>query len=231
MGYINKIETLGFSDGPGLRVVVFLQGCTLRCIYCHNPETWKQNEGLKLTPDQLVEQILKYKNYFDKTGGVTFSGGEPLLQNEFLLETLKLCKKNNIHTCLDTAGIGDNYQEIIKYTDLIMFDIKGINSEDYKYITGSNIERSLLFLNECQKQNKKLWIRYVIVPDFNDTKEYILKFKDYISKIQYLEKVEFLPYHTLGLFKYKELGIPYRLKNTKSMDKEKCNEFLKILEL
>lgn len=230
-GYINSIETMGLVDGPGIRFVVFMQGCGLRCLYCHNPETWKKESELKLTANELVKRILRYKNYFGEEGGVTFSGGEPLFQPEFLVEALKLCKQCNIHTCLDTAGFGfGNYEEILKYTDLVIMDIKALEAEPYKYLTGQDIEKSLKFLNICQKMNKKMWIRQVIIPGINDTEEYVLKLKEFVSKLKNIEKVEFLPYETLGIPKYEKLKIPYRLKNVGPMNKERCQELYSLFK-
>ena len=161
IGHIDSIQTLGLVDGPGIRVVVFMQGCPLRCIFCHNPETWNINDKFTITPNDLVKHIYKYRNYFGETGGVTFSGGEPLFQHEFLLECLKLCKKMGIHTCIDTSGVGTNYEEILKYTDLVIWDVKAIEEANYKKITGAHIKKSLEFLDYCQKQEKNMWIRQV----------------------------------------------------------------------
>lgn len=230
LGHLDSIETMGLVDGPGVRVVVFMQGCPLRCIFCHNPETWHINDNYTITPDELVKTILKYKNYFGDNGGVTFSGGEPLTQRDFLLETLKLCKKEKIHTCLDTSGVGKNYEEILPYVDLVIMDIKALEKDKYKEITGyNNIDISLKFLDECQKQNKKMWLRQVIIPDVNDNEEYILSLKEFISKLKNIEKIELLPYHTYGVSKYKKLNIPYKLGDTKDMDIKKCQELEKLL--
>lgn len=230
-GYINSIETMGLVDGPGIRFVVFMQGCRLRCLYCHNPETWKKESELELTANELVKRILRYKNYFGEEGGVTFSGGEPLLQPEFLIEALKLCKQCNIHTCLDTAGFGlGNYEEILKYTDLVIMDIKALEKGAYKNLTGQHIEESLQFLDICQKMNKKMWIRQVIVPGINDTEEYVLKLKEFVSNLKNIEKVEFLPYETLGIPKYEKLKIPYRLENVSPMNTKRCQELYTLFE-
>lgn len=223
IGKINSIESIGLVDGPGVRFVVFMQGCPLRCKFCHNPETWDLNRKANYyTPEELIKKILNYKPYFKHNGGVTFSGGEPLMQKEFLLECLKLCKKNNINTCLDTAGSILNVEEILKYTDLVIFDIKGTNKENYKNMTGFNIDNSLNFLELCQKLNKKIWLRVVIVPGINDTKEYVNELIDFIKPIKNVEKIEFLPYHTLGVHKYDDLKINYPLKDVRDMDKDKC---------
>lgn len=231
VGKINSIETMGLVDGPGVRFVVFMQGCPLRCKFCHNPETWKLNDKANgCTPEELMKKILNYKPYFKHNGGVTFSGGEPLMQKEFLLECLKLCKKENIHTCLDTAGSIPDCKEILEYTDLVIFDIKGTNKNNYKDMTGANIDKSLIFLNLCQEMNKKLWIRVVIVPGINDTKEYVRELIRFIKPLKNVEKIEFLPYHTLGVHKYEDLGINYPLKDVKDMDKDKCKKLEKMLK-
>lgn len=223
IGKINSIETMGLVDGPGIRFVIFMQGCPIRCIFCHNPETWNLNNKCdSYTPEELVNKIINYKPYFKNNGGVTFSGGEPLMQKDFLIKCLKLCKKNNIHTCLDTAGTITDCEEILKYTDLVLFDIKGTNKDIYKKITGSNIDNSLKFIELCQKLNKKMWIRCVIIPGINDTEKYMDELSVFIKKINNVEKVELLPYHTLGVHKYKELNLKYPLEGVDDMDKEKC---------
>lgn len=230
IGNIHSIETMGLLDGPGIRVVVFLQGCPLRCLYCHNPDTWSKEEKLSMTSEELVKLILRYKNYFDNNGGVTFSGGEPLFQSPFLLEVLKLCKQFSIHTCLDTSGVGGTMnEEILKYTDLVIFDIKALDEEGYLEMTGHNIEESLSFLKLCQKLNKPLWLRHVIVPTINDNEEHILKLKKFIKPLKNIEKIELLPYHLLGVNKYKELKMPYRLEGIKAMSKKRCQELYKLL--
>lgn len=231
IGYINSIETMGLVDGPGVRFVVFLSGCKLRCLYCHNPETWKAQESdLKMTPEELVSKIKRYLPYYNN-GGVTFSGGEPLLQKDFLLECLKLLKKENIHTAIDTAGVGNgDYEEILEYVDLVILDIKSVDEKEYKYITGKDMTEFYKFLEICQTLNKKMWIRQVIVPGINDTLDNILKLNEFLSKIKNVEKVELLPYHTLGNDKYKKLGIIYPLKEVKDLSNEKIEELSKYLK-
>ena len=207
-GLINSIETLGTLDGPGIRFVVFLQGCRLRCLYCHNPETWDmKGESVEITSQELVEKVEKYKNYYGEDGGVTFSGGEPLLQPEFLVECLKMCKEKNIHTCLDTAGFGfGDYDEILKYTDLVILDIKAVEEQEYKNITGQKMQKFFEFLETAQKHNKKLWLRQVIVPSINDDKKHVLKLKEFAKTIKNLgiTMVEFLP---LNEFDSKQNGV------------------------
>lgn len=228
-GHIDSIETLGLVDGPGIRVVVFLQGCPLRCLFCHNPETWTLNDKFLITPDELVRHIYKYRNYFGIDGGVTFSGGEPLLQHDFLLECLKLCKKMGINTCLDTSGSCRGYEDILKYVDLVIWDVKALENDAYHRMTGQDISVSLDFLKYCQATGVKMWIRQVVVPGINDNVSYINKLKEFIRPLKNIEKVELLPYHLLGVSKYKQLGIPYKLEDVPAMDKAKCDELYKVL--
>lgn len=231
MGYINSIETMGLVDGPGIRFVVFLQGCHLRCLYCHNPETWSLKGGMAMTAEELLQKIKRYKPYFEDNGGVTFSGGEPLLQPEFLIETMKLCQKENIHTCLDTSGYGtDKDEEVLKYTDLVILDIKATNNELYQKITGKNIEKVDNFIELCNKLNKKMWLRQVIVPGINDNEENILELKEYIKKIKNIEKIELIPYHTFGEDKYKKLNLNYRLTGKCAMDSDKLDKLNRLLQ-
>lgn len=228
-GYIDSIETMGLVDGPGIRVVIFMQGCSLRCTFCHNPETWTQSDKLIMESEELVRRIYKYKNYFKDGGGVTFSGGEPLNQPEFLLETLRLCKKMDIHTCIDTSGYAENYDEILKYTDLVLFDIKALDNENYKYITGQEIDKSLKFLSKCQQLNKKLWLRQVIIPGINDNEGYIDNLAKFIKPLKNVEKIELLPYHTYGITKYQKLNIPYKLIEVPQMNENRCNHLYNYL--
>lgn len=231
LGNVNSVESMGLVDGPGIRYVVFLQGCELRCLYCHNPETWdKTRECERISPEDLIKKIIRFKSYFGKKGGVTFSGGEPLLQPTFLLECLKLCKQEGINTAIDTAGVGlGNYEEILKYTDLVILDIKAVKEEDYKKITGQTMLRFKRFLQACQDLDKKLWLRQVIVPGINDNEENIKNLKEFIKNIKNVEKVELLPYKTIGVHKYKDLKIKYRLDGVPDMDESKCKNLEKML--
>lgn len=232
IGRINSIETLGTLDGPGIRFVVFLQGCKLRCLYCHNPETWAEvGESQEISPIELVQRVEKYKNYFGRDGGVTFSGGEPLLQPEFLKECLRLCKEKNIHTVIDTAGVGfGDYEEILKYVDLVILDIKAVLEDEYKKITGQNMDRFCEFVEICKKENKKLWLRQVIVPGINDDKEHVLLLKKFAEQIPNVERIELLPYKTIGAHKYKQLDLKYRLDGVEELSQEKLNELNSYLK-
>ena len=225
-GRIHSVESMGLVDGPGIRVVVFMQGCALRCKYCHNPDTWSPNGGEEFTPEELVRKIERFKPYFERSGGgVTFSGGDPLRQPEFLLEALKLCKERGINTCIDTAGYGfGEYDEILKYTDLVLFDIKDITREGYKNVTLMEIDESLNFLEAMKRNNTKMWIRHVVVPGLTDGEEHLRQLKEVVDKIPNVEKVELLPYHLLGVNKYEGMGINYPLDGVEAMDKELLKE-------
>lgn len=225
-GKIHSIESMGLVDGPGIRVVVFFQGCALRCLYCHNPDTWSENEGQEYTAEDIVKKLARYKAYFNTSGGgVTFSGGDPLRQPEFLLEVLKLCKKEGIHTCIDTSGVGKgNYEEILDYTDLVLYDVKHLTEEGYLDMTGVKYGEAQKFLDACIKKGTKLWIRQVVLPGKTDSEDYMEKLKEFVDSLENVEKVELLPYHLLGVNKYEVMGINYRLDGVEAMDKDKCRQ-------
>ncbi|MBU3075930.1 pyruvate formate-lyase-activating protein [Clostridium estertheticum] len=232
-GKIHSIETMGLVDGPGIRVVVFFQGCKLRCAYCHNPDTWQLSGGTEMTPDEIVKKIVRFKPYFNRSGGgVTFSGGDPLLQSEFLLECLKLCKQNGIHTALDTAGFGDgNYDEILKYTDLVLLDIKQTTGKGYVALTGKDTTDVNIFLESLRKSKSRVWVRHVVVPGITDSEEHITKLAKIINEeVPNLAKVELLSYHVLGVSKYEELSIPYKLKGVEAMDKDKTKKLQTLID-
>ena len=220
---IDSIESFGLVDGPGIRVVVFFNGCKLRCKYCHNPEMWTKKDE-NYTPRELVNKIKRYKSYFKDRGGVTFSGGEPLLHSKFIIETAKLLKREGIHIALDTAGVGlGDYAEVLKYIDLVLLDIKHITREGYKDITGQEIDEVEKFIEEINNQNKPVWIRQVIVAGKTDSKEYIDGLVKYLERINNIERVDFLPFHRLGQEKYKSLKIPYPYDYMTDMDKNRCD--------
>lgn len=227
---IDSIESFSTKDGPGIRTVIFFNSCKLRCLFCHNPETWKLKEN-NITVEELYKKILNFKDYFGDKGGVTFSGGEPLLHDKFIIELSKLLKKDNIHLSLDTAGVGNgNYEEILKYIDLVILDIKDYREDGYLKMTGHPIDDFNEFLNILNKSNKKVWIRQVIVPGINDNEEYILGLKEYLKNIKNIQNIELLPYHTMAISKYEKLGIPYKLKSIPDMDKEKCKRLENLLK-
>lgn len=228
-GAVESIESLGLVDGPGIRTVVFLSGCMLRCKYCHNPEMWVKGKE-NYTKEELVEKILRNKPYFKRNnGGVTFSGGEPLLQIDFLTETCKLLKENDIHIALDTSGVGiGRYDELLPYIDLVLLDIKHITNEGYLDLTGQPMTEFYNFIEGLNKSNTKVWIRQVIIPDINDTEEYVKELSNFLKQLKNIEKIEFLPYHKLGDEKYQKLNVTNPYLEKEAMDKEKCEELYKI---
>lgn len=234
-GRVDSIESFGLVDGPGIRAVVFLTGCKLRCKYCHNPETWKFGDE-NYTPEELTRKLVRFKPYFARNnGGVTFSGGEPLLQPNFLIETCKLLKNEGIHIALDTAGVGiGNYEEILENVDLVLFDVKHTDPSKYLELTGVEMKECFKFIEIVNKMNKKVWIRQVIVPGLMDNLEYIKSLVEHLKQIKNIERVDFLPYHKMGSEKYKKLGILYPYEDLEEMDKEKCQalyeEFMTMYE-
>lgn len=228
-GSVDSIETFGLVDGPGIRTVIFLNGCSLRCKFCHNPETWHIKK-LNCTSEEVVEKVKRNKPYFKNGGGVTFSGGEPLIQYEFLLETCKKLKKEDIHIALDTAGIGlGEYSELFRNIDLVLLDIKHIDRDGYKEITGADKFLNFMeFVTELNKTKIKVWIRQVIVPGINDNVDYIKNLSDFIkNNINNVVRVDFLPYHKMGVEKYNKLGLEDPYKNIDAMDKGKCDMLYK----
>lgn len=232
-GKIAKIESMGMLDGPGIRTIVFTQGCILRCAYCHNPSLLTLEGGTEYTPQELLEKVKRFKIYYKNGGGVTVSGGEPLIQTTFLTEFFKLCKENQIHTCLDTSGVGyGDFSELLKYTDLVLLDIKHTREKEFKELTLVNKERTKPFIEELNKSGVKVWIRQVIMPNYNDNQEYLQELLQEILPIKNVEKVEFLPFHTMAEHIYYDIGIPYRLKGMPAMDSKKCKELEdKFIEL
>lgn len=224
-GSVNSIETFGLVDGPGIRCVIFMNGCKLRCKFCHNPETWNFDKK-NMTSDEVVKKVIRSKPYFKRNnGGVTFSGGEPLLQKDFLIECMEKLKKENIHIALDTAGVGiGDYEKILSLTDLVLLDIKHTDPNGYLELTGQPIDEFNNFLKYLNNSGKKVWIRQVITPGITDTYEYLKSLKEYLKNIKNIERVDFLPYHSMAKEKYKKLGLNYPLENTLDMDKDKCNK-------
>lgn len=231
VGRIHSFESMGLVDGPGIRSIVFLQGCALRCAYCHNPDTWAFSGGKEMTPEEVVKKVSRFKPYFKDNGGVTFSGGDPLMQPEFLIETLKLCKEAGIHTTIDTSGYGSGkYEEILKYTDLVLLDIKHVDDEGYRSLVGAPKKGFDQFLEAVQKADTKIWIRHVVVPGITDSEEHIKKLAQIIKEIKNVEKIELLPYHTLGSQKYEKMELDYKLEGVESMDKEDLAKLEKVLK-
>ena len=232
---IHSIESFGTVDGPGIRFVVFMQGCSLQCKYCHNRDTWDINGGEVKTVDEIIEKIENYKNYIILSGGgVTVTGGEPLLQVRFLIELFKKLKEKNIHTCIDTSGmvsITDNIKELLKYTDLVLLDIKHIDDEKCKRLVGSSNNKELEFARYLSDNNIKMWIRQVLVPGYTDDEEDLKKLKEFLRTLKTVEKVQILKYHSMGKYKWEKMGLKYELDGVRDATIEDEERAKKILEI
>lgn len=231
-GRVHSIETFGTVDGPGIRFVLFLQGCHLQCKYCHNRDTWNMNGGEYKSLDDIFEKIMKYKNYIYPNGGVTVTGGEPLLQVNFLIELFKKLKKENIHTCVDTSGmvaLTDDIKKLLSLTDLVLLDIKHINSEKCKNLVGFNNEKELAFARYLSDNNIHMWIRQVLVPGYTDDEQDLLQLKDFISSLSTVDKVEILPYHDMGRYKWENLGFKYELDGVRIANDDDVNRAKNLL--
>lgn len=233
-GLINQLESFGTVDGPGIRFVVFFQGCPLRCQFCHNPDTWSadlgnvKNNGKgsgEFTPEQLLAEVLRYKNFI-RTGGVTATGGEPLMQAGFLCEFFRICKEEGIHTCLDTSGaiFNERTKAVMDYTDLVMLDLKTLDDNLHKSYTGATRENNHCWMEYLQEIGKPTWIRHVVVPTITDNDERLLAVIDYISHYNCIERVELLSYHIMGEAKYKKLNIPYPLEGIPPLQSDRLEE-------
>ena len=236
-GYIHSKESFGTVDGPGIRYVLFMQGCPLRCIYCHNPDTWQVGSGTPITVDEVIEEFNKNKPFYKK-GGITVTGGEPLLQIDFLTELFKRARSENIHTCIDTSGIVYNPQnkdltekldQLLNYTDLVMLDIKHIDTKKHKDITGAGNENILEFAKHLEKANIPLWVRHIIIEGYTDKPEDLIALGEFIGKLKNLKALDVLPYHTMGVGKYTELGISYPLEGMEALPVSKAVESKKYI--
>jgi len=231
-GYLHSIESFGTKDGPGIRFVIFMQGCPLRCLYCHNPDTWNMSEKkMEMTPEEVFTEIKKVKNFI-RTGGVTVSGGEPLLQADFILELFKLCKKDDIHTAIDTSGylLTDKIKDVLNYTDLVLLDIKHINPEKYNNLTARPLEPTLKFIEYLNEINKSVWLRYVLVPGFTDDEKDLEEWAEYVSRFKNVERVDILPFHQMGIHKWERIGKDYKLKDVRTPTQEEIEKATHILK-
>ena len=238
-GYIHSTESFGAADGPGVRFIIFLKGCNLRCKYCHNPDTWCGDAKQEMTADELLKKALRYKTYWKKDGGITVSGGEPLLQLDFVTELFKKAKEKGINTCIDTAGEPfceneewlNKFSLLMKYTDLVMLDIKHIDNEKHIKLTGKSNENILKMAKWLSNNGKKMWIRHVLVPTITDGEQDLKKLREFINTLKTVEKTEILPYHTLGKFKWENLGLKYPLENLPTPSPEQVEKAKKILNI
>lgn len=233
IGRIHSVESCGTVDGPGVRFVVFMQGCPLRCQFCHNPDTWDTTKGKNYTTKELMKEIVKYKSYMKFSGGgVTFTGGEPLLQFNFILEMVKLCKEEGISVAIDTSGFvwNEKVREILKYTDIVLLDIKNYDPTVYEKVTGVALAPTLEFLEYLKEKNIKAWVRYVLVPNLTDNLESVEELAGYLKEFPNVAKIELLAFHKMGEYKWKEMGIEYRLTDTPEPTKDLLERAKNIFE-
>ena len=231
---VHSIESFGTVDGPGIRFIIFLQGCNLQCKYCHNRDTWDLNEGEYRSLEDILKQIRKYKNYIMPNGGVTVTGGEPLLQVKFLIELFKELKKEKIHTCIDTSGmvaITEDIKKLLSLTDLVLLDIKHIDDNKCKELVGVSNKLEIEFAKYLSNNNIKMWLRQVIVPGYTDNEQDLLKLKDFIKTLKTVEKVELLPYHSMGKYKWNTLKIKYELEDVPDATEEDIKRAKNILKI
>lgn len=236
-GRIHSLESFGTVDGPGVRYVVFVQGCPMRCAYCHNPDTWAMTGGTMMEPSYIIEQYERNKGFYNG-GGLTVTGGEPLMQVDFLIDLFTLAKEKGIHTCIDSSGIAfkpgntefiAKLDRLMKLTDLVMLDIKHINPDKHKELTSQPNDGILAFCSYLNDRNVDMWIRHVVVPGITDDEKYLFELGYFIGQFQNLKALDVLPYHTMGEAKYEKLGIEYKLKGVPAMDKEKVVEKKQII--
>lgn len=220
-GYINSFESFGTKDGPGIRFVLFLQGCPLRCLYCHNVDSWDiSKKNYVYTPEQIIDEINKVKFFI--SGGITVSGGEPMIQADFLIELFKLCKKEGIHIALDTSGFifNEKAKQVYEYVDLVLLDIKHIEKNRYKDLTRVDLQPTLETMDYLKSINKSVWIRHVLVPGYSDDPEDLDNLAAYISKYPNVKRVDILPFHQMAIYKWEKVGIEYKLKDTPTPTRE-----------
>ncbi len=233
IGKIHSFESFGTVDGPGIRFVTFMQGCPLRCLYCHNPDTWEMSGEHKydMTPNELLAEVMKYKNFI-ASGGVTVTGGEPLMQPQFLREFFELCRREGIHTALDTSGYNASQAafDVLDYTDLVLLDIKSINPTKHKELTAVAQDNTMRFMEELKRRNIPTWVRHVILPTWTDNTEELTQLAEFVKEHPNVERVELLPYHTMGEYKYESLGLDYKLSNISPPTKEEMAKYAEIFK-
>lgn len=237
LGRIHSLESFGTVDGPGIRYVVFVQGCPMRCAYCHNPDTWEMNAGTPMEASYIIEQYERNKPFY-VGGGITVTGGEPLMQPDFLIELFGLCKEKGIHTCLDTSGIAfkpdnpsivEKMDRLMPLVDLVMLDIKHIDPVKHKDLTSQPNEGILAFCKYLEEKGVDMWIRHVIVPGLTDEDVYLDQLGYFIGQFSNLKALDALPYHTMGESKYEQLGVDYRLKGVPAMGQKELIEKKKVI--
>lgn len=231
-GYIHSVETCGTVDGPGIRFVVFMQGCQLRCQYCHNPDTWKMADGQEVEIKELMNQIKRVVPFMKHSnGGVTISGGEATMQKDFVIALLKRCQQEGIHTAIDTSGFValEDAKQILDYTDLVLLDIKHIDDQKHRQLTGVSNERTLQLAKYLHQTNKPFWVRYVLVPSVTDQVADLLALRQFLDTVPSVKKVEVLPYHKMGEYKWQELGLSYPLQGVETPTEEEITKAEELL--
>lgn len=231
-GRVHSLQSLGTVDGPGVRFVVFLQGCPLRCKCCHNPDTWDMNGGKEYSPEEILNKVLRYKDYFGKEGGITLSGGEPLMQSEFAFEIFRLCHENGINTCLDTSGciLTDTVKALLDETDRVLLDFKYTSDEEYKENVGCEMKKPLDFLEYLNEKRIPVTLRQVIIPAVNDSEENIHRLKEIIKTYPVIDKTELLPFRKICSVKYENMGISFPFGDRPECSKEIIGKLYDILE-
>ena len=231
-GRIHSLESFGTVDGPGIRFVVFMQGCPMRCQFCHNPDTWDVNAAVKfeMTPEELLDEVKKYNNFISKGGGVTFTGGEPLVQAEFIADFFRLCKSAGIHTAIDTSGVifTEKTKEVLELSDLVLLDVKTNDDSLHPQLTGCSRTNNIRTLEYLQQIGKPVWVRHVVVPGLTDNDDRLVNLANYLKEYSVIQKVEILPYHTLGNYKYQELNMTYPLEGVEALSQERTKNARKI---
>lgn len=233
IGRIHSIETCGTVDGPGIRFLIFTQGCPMRCQYCHNPDTWKLSDGKEMDTNQLFEEIKKYKSYMKFSGGgLTITGGEPLLQPDFVLDLFKKCRAEGIHTALDTSGYVnlELVKEVLEYTDLVLLDIKSFNPEVFKNLTKVELSPTLKFASYLKEKKIPMWLRHVIVPGLTDNWTDLEGLAKYLSNFDNIDQIEILPFHKMGEYKWENLGYDYKLKDTLEPSDDLIEKIIKLFK-
>lgn len=238
-GRIHSTENFGTVDGPGVRFIIFTQGCRMRCEFCHNPDTWEIGKGREVTADEMIEEALKYRSYWGEKGGITVSGGEPLLQIPFITELFKKAKALGIHTTIDSCGkpftreepFISEFEELLEYTDLILFDIKHIDAEGHKRLTQMSNDNILEMAQYLSDKGQPVWIRHVLVPERTDYDDFLIRLDAFVKTLKNVDKFEVLPYHTMGKFKWDELGIKYPLEGINPPEKDRVENAKKLLHV
>lgn len=232
-GRIHSIETFGTVDGPGIRSILFFQGCPLRCKYCHNRDTWNVKDGTEYTAEELIDNVSRYSSYWRSSGGgITASGGEATLQADFLAELFAIAKERDIHTCLDTSGFVDieKIDKVLDNTDLVLLDIKHMNEEEAKNLTGVGIEKTLKLARHLDERNIPIWLRHVLVPGITDSEENLSQIGELAASLNNIDRLEILPYHTMGVHKWENMGLDYELKDVRDADTDDVARAAEIIE-